>query len=164
MPLKPVMDAMAARCPTVRSGLAVGYGGAAAAEAFREARGGVWMSAETANDLPFEDRQFEVVAMDGRAVARENVREANRVLLPEGYLFFSVDERKGQNSGGFTAPEIYRIIREGFDIIELKLPKWWVFARRGRVITVCARKKAWREHKGLTRGGTVLLTPIRSRK
>jgi len=163
MRLEPLFSSLAARFQRVRSGLAVGFGDPAVLDALRSLRGGVWMSSDTPSDLPFEDVQFEVVVMDGCVVSRENVREANRVLKPEGYLFFSVDEKTGKQLNGFTPPEIYRIIREGFDIIELQRPKWWTFGRMGRTLTVCARKKAWREHKGFMRGGNLPFTPFRSR-
>ena len=162
MHLGTVLSAVASRYQAIRAGLAVGFGNSATMDALRELRGGVWMSSETPSDLPFDDTQFDVVVMDGGAVTRENVREANRVLKPEGCLFFTVYEKTGKQDG-FTAPEIYKIIREGFDIIELTRPKWWTFGFKGRTITVCARKKAWREHKGFTRGGNLLFTPFRSR-
>ena len=90
------------------------------------------------------------------------VNEALRVLKPDGCLFFTVNERSG-NEDGYTAPELYKIVREGFDIIELKRPKWWRFGRDGKTMTVCARKKAWREHKGFIREGSLPFTPFRSR-
>ena len=162
MPLEPILAALSARYRKVNAGLAVGFPDDAGLESLRAARGGVWMSADTPADLPFEDRQFEVVVLYGEAVSREHVREANRVLRPEGCLFFTVPEKNGKQDG-FTAPEIYRIIREGFDIVELRRPKWWHFGARRRTITVCARKKAWREHKGFIREGSLPFTPFRSR-
>ncbi len=97
--------------------------------------------------------------MEGRTVTRAAIREANRVLKPEGCLFFTVNERTGKQDG-FTPPEIYKIIREGFDILEMKRPKWWLFGRKGHTLTVCARKKAWREHVGLVREGSAVFTPF----
>lgn len=146
----------------IRSGLAVGFPGDGAVGALRSLRGGVWLSESNAEDLPFEDRQFEVVAMAGHAVTRSAVREANRVLKPDGCLFFTVNEKTGKQPG-FTPPEIYKIIREGFDIIEMKRPKWWLFGRKGHTLTVCARKKAWREHVGLVRDGAAVFTPFGNR-
>lgn len=163
MRLEPVFASLASRFQRVHSGLVVGFGDPSLLDVLKSLRGGVWMSSDTPSDLPFEDVQFEVVVMDGRIVSRENVREANRVLKPEGCLFFSVNEKTGKQPDGFTPPEIYRIIREGFDIIELKRPKWWSFGRMGRTLTVCARKKAWREHKGFTSGGNLPFTMLRSR-
>ena len=120
------------------------------------------MSIDARAEFPFEDAQFEVVVMNGAVVSRGVVREANRVLKPEGCLFFTVQERTGTQDG-FTVPELYRTIREGFDILSVRRPKWWLFRRRGRTLTVCARKKAWREHKGFIREGSLPFTPFRSR-
>lgn len=163
MRLEPLFASLAARFPRVHAGLAVGFGDPSVLDALKALRGGVWMASETPSDLPFEDVQFEVVVMDGRVVGRGNVREANRVLKPEGCLFFSVEEKTGKQQYGLTPPEIYRIVREGFDIVELKRPKWWTFGRMGRTLTVCARKKAWREHRGFTCSGNLPFTPFRSR-
>ena len=145
----------------VRSGLVVGFGGDGVVEHFRSHRPGVWMEAD-AGELPFEDSQFEVVVVAKSAVSRDMVREINRVMVSGGSLFFSVDE-KTHSQDGYTAPEIYKLVREGFDILALRRPPWWTFGKRGHVITVCARKKAWREHKGFRRDGTYLFTPFRSR-
>lgn len=163
MHLEPLYASIASRCRRIRSGLAVGFGGAGGvADALRELRGGVWMEAEDPADLPFEDHQFEVVVLDGAHVSRANVREANRVLKSDGHLFFIVAERTGSQDG-FTSPEIYKVVREGFDILEVRRPKWWTFGRRGKTLTVCARKKAWREHKSFAKEGKVPFTPFRSR-
>ena len=162
MPLTPVLASLASQFARVRAGLAVGFDDERSVAALKGHRGGVWMSVPEAGELPFEDRQFEVVVMDGRVVTRENVREAHRVLRPDGCLFFTVSERTGKQDG-FTPPEIYKIVREGFDIVELRRPKWWMFGRLGHSITVCARKKAWREHKSFIREGSLPFTPFRSR-
>lgn len=153
---------MSARFERIRSGLAVAFDDASDFEALKSLRGGVWMSVPESDELPFEDSQFEVVVMHGRIVCRANVREAHRVLRPEGCLFFTVDERTGKQDG-FTHPEIYKIVRDGFDIVELRRPKWWTFGRQGHTLTVCARKKAWREHKGFIRDGQIPFTPFRNR-
>lgn len=162
MPIEPILHEIAARYPRVRSGLDVGFGDEAVSRALRGLRGGVWMSIDPKREFPFEDEQFEVVVMSADSVSRAVVREANRVLLPEGCLFFSVQERIGSQPG-FTMPELYRTIREGFDILSVRRPKWWFFRRRGRTLTVCARKKAWREHRGFVREGSVPFMPFRSR-
>ena len=162
MPLDPILHAIAARFERVRCGLDVGYGDEDVSRALRELRGGVWMSIDARTDFPFEDQQFEVVVMNGACVSRAVVREANRVLRPDGCLFFAVPERT-RAQDGFTLPEIYRTIREGFDILSVRRPKWWFFRRTGRTLTVCARKKAWREHKGFIREGSLPFTPFRKR-
>lgn len=152
----PVIDSIlreiAARYDRVRSGLDVGFDDEDVSRTLREFRGGVWMSIGNRPDFPFEDAQFEVVVMNGSMVSRDSVREANRILRPDGCLFFTVPERT-RSQVGLTPPEIYRIIREGFDILAVKRPAWWTFGFRGHTLTVCARKKAWREHKGIFREG-----------
>lgn len=162
MPLDPILHEIAARLDRVRCGLDVGFGDEGVSRTLREFRGGVWMSIGVRDDFPFEDMQFEIVVMKGSAVTRSIVREANRVLRHDGYLFFSVPERTGVQNG-FTIPEIYGMIREGFDILSVRRPKWWFFRRRGRTLTVCARKKAWRERKDFLREGSLPFTPFRKR-
>ena len=163
MPLERLVAAIASRCERIRTGLAVGFGGEDVLSVLRAIRGGEWVDEETPGDLPFEDAQFDVVVLSGDSVGRDNVREANRVLNSDGYLFFVVQERTGSQGTGFTAPEIYKTVREGFDILSMKLPKWWKFGLDGRNITVCARKKAWREHRSLVKEGALPLMPFRSR-
>ena len=83
--------------------------------------------------------------MDGAAVSRQSVKEAHRVLRPEGRLYFIVPEKtKGQD--GFSLPDVYSIIREGFNIVDVERPPWWLFGLRGRTISICAQKKNWRAH------------------
>lgn len=159
--MTPILASIASRFERIRAGLAVGCGAEAVA-ALKALRGGVWMATPVAGALPFEDSQFDVVVLDGASVTRENVREAHRVLRPSGCLFFTVNERTGSQDG-FTAPEIYKIVREGYDIVELKRPRWWTFGRKGHTMTVCAQMKAWREHKGFIRDGALPFTPFRSR-
>jgi SAM-dependent methyltransferase len=161
MRLTPAVASVLSRFQRVRSGLVVGYGDDTMS-VLKSHRDGVWMEIPLSDEFPFEDSQFEVIVMHGSGVCRERVREANRILMPEGCLFFTVNERMG-NDDGYTAPELYKIVREGFDIIELKRPKWWRFGRDGKTMTVCARKKAWREHKGFIREGSLPFTPFRSR-
>lgn len=147
----------------IRSALMVGFKNDDALELLRSYRPGVWMSADGGDDeLPFEDSQFEVVIVALEAVSRDMVREVNRVMVSGGSMFFTVNE-KTRSQEGYTAPEIYKLVREGFDILALRRPPWWAFGMRGHTITVCARKKAWREHKGFRREGTYLFTPFRSR-
>ena len=55
------------------------------------------------------------------------------------------------------------MIREGFDILSVRRPRWWFLRRRGRTLTVCARKKAWHEYRGLIREGMLTFTPFRKR-
>lgn len=162
MKVDSIIREMALRFSKIRSGLDVGFMDPEVSEQFRRVRGGVWMTVDKADELPYDDAQFDVVVANGEVVSQVLAREANRVLRPEGCLFFTVSEKTGQQHG-YTPAEIYKMVREGFDIIALKRPKWWYFGLCGRTITVCARKKAWREHKGFIRGGSLPFTPFRSR-
>ena len=159
--MEAILPELLHRHKRVRSGLLIGFDDRVI-ELVRDHRPGVWMSAAAEAEQPFEDSQFEVVVVAKDAVSRETVREVNRVMISGGSMFFTVDE-KTRSQEGYTAPEIYKLVREGFDILALRRPPWWVFGKRGHTITVCARKKAWREHKGFRRDGTYLFTPFRSR-
>lgn len=163
MPLEPILHELEIRYKRIRCGLDVGFDDEDITNTLRDLRGGVWMSINAREEFPFEDAQFEVVVMNGAIATRDIVREANRVLRPDGCLFLTVPERT-RIEKGYTLPELYRMIREGFDIISLRRPRWWFFRRRGRTMTVCARKKAWREHKGFIREGSLPFTPFRDRK
>lgn len=162
MHLTPEVASVLSRFQRVRAGLVVGYSDNTTA-VLKSHREGVWIEIPLSREFPFDDSQFEVIVMHGSGVSRERVREANRILKPEGCLFFTVNERTGNATDGYTAPELYKMVREGFDIVELKRPKWWKFGRDGKTMTVCARKKAWREHKGFIREGCLPFTPFRSR-
>lgn len=99
-------------------------------------------------DFPYEDAQFEVVIIDSQAVSRETVREAHRVLKPDGRLCFVVPE-KTRKQAGFTLPQIYSLVRDGFNITELERTPWWHFRARVRTLFITARKKAWKAYRGL---------------
>ncbi len=160
--IETIQDAIAARFKRVRSALAVGFG-EPLTDILRMKCGGVWLSAPAEGELDFDDCQFDAVVVASTAVSREMVREANRVLRPEGFMFFTVLERRGSAAAavGYTPPEVYRLVREGFDILSVVRPKWWYFGLRGHTLTVTARKKAWREHKGLRgTGGTFFFKPF----
>jgi SAM-dependent methyltransferase len=150
-----------ARCERVRAGLVIGFSDETL-NVLKSNRPGVWMSVALEDELLFDDSQFDVVVLHPDGVNKAMIREVNRILKPDGFLFFTVNERT-RKQDGFTAQEIYGIIREGFDILELKSPKWWLFGLAGRTLTVCARKKAWREHKSFIREGSLPFTPFRSR-
>lgn len=162
MPVASILPEIASRCRRIRAGLDVGFGDPAVSDRLRNFRGGVWMSIPSMREFPFEDAQFDIVVAAGTAVNRELAREANRVLRADGFLFFTVNERTRKQEG-VTPAEIYRVIREGFDIISIRRPQWWHFGRMGRTLTVCARKKAWHEHKDFLREGSLPFTPFRRR-
>lgn len=161
--IEPILSEIALRCERIRSGLDVGFCDEDVTNVLRDFRGGVWMSVDAREQFPYEDSQFEVVVVNGAVVSRTIVREAHRVLRPEGCMFFTVSERRGSSGEGYTLPEVYRLVREGFDILSVRRPRWWFFSRKPRTLTLCARKKAWREHKGFLRDGSLPFTPFRER-
>lgn len=127
----------------VRTSLEVGFAGLDLPQRYAGMRGREWRAIEAVDEFPFEDAQFDVVLMDGAAVSRVRVREAHRVLKPEGRLFFTVAE-KTKRQDGYSLPDIYSIVRDGFNIIGVERPAWWFLRRRGRTLSICARKKNWR--------------------
>ena len=127
----------------IRTSLEVGFPEGNLPEAFVRFRGRQTRSIGALADFPYEDGQFDAVLMDGGVVSAKAVREAHRVLRPEGRLLFTVPERTKKQEG-YTLPDIYSILREGFNITEVTRPAWWFFGSRGRTISICATKKAWK--------------------
>ena len=127
----------------VRTSLEVGFPEGALPEAFAKFRGRQTRAIGNVAEFPYEDRQFDVVLMSGDAVSAKSVKEAHRVLRPEGRLFFTVDE-KTKSQAGFTLPDIYSIVRGGFNITGLTRPRWCFLLRRRRTLTICATKKNWK--------------------
>ena len=127
----------------IRTSLEVGFPVGNLPEAFVRFRGKQTRAIGALAEFPYEDGQFDAVLMDGSAVSAKAVREAHRVLHPEGRLFFTVPERTKKQEG-YTLPDIYSIVREGFNITEVTRPAWWFFGSRGRTISICATKKAWK--------------------
>lgn len=127
----------------IRTSLEVGFPENGTPEVFLRYRGRDARAIGAVTEFPYEDAQFEVVLMDGAAVSAVRVKEAHRVLRPNGRLFFVVPEKtKGQD--GYTLPEIYSLVRCGFNIVDVGRPHWWFFGRRGRTLTICALKKNWK--------------------
>ena len=163
--------ALATRVEGVRAGVDVGFADAAFSQALRKDHAGVWMTVEegagardasasaldpktvlvlgTDGELPFEDHQFEVVLLAAALFAQPRgrletlVRETHRILQGGGCLYFTVEEATGAN-GGWTQRAVYELLRDGFDVVGLKRPSWWRFGTAGRTLTVCARRKNWR--------------------
>ena len=167
MPLKPEVVELVASHSRIRCGLDVGFADGAFSASLRNSCGGTWMTVEMdaataertraalpagtvltvgrGHELPFEDEQFEVVVLNGLCISSEIVREIHRVLKLSGSLFFTVAE-DATGANGYTAPLLYKLfLRNGFDVTSLRRPPWWFFGRRGRTLTVCAQKKAWRK-------------------
>ena len=148
---------------SVRTSLEVGFPDAGLPERFVKFRGRDSRAIPISDEFPFEDAQFELVMMSADAVTRALVKEAHRVLKPSGSLLFTVQE-KTTRQGGFTLPEIYATLRDGFNIINVSRPPWWYFGIGGRTITICAEKKAWKPYKGIFRTGMPAISPFRSVK
>lgn len=162
---------MNARGFRVRAGLDVGFASAEASRLFRETCGGVWMTVEASAqarsrtaaaldpktvlqfggglELPFEANQFDVVLLSPAMFSmREEhvqalVREVHRVLSGGGSMVFAV-EMASSDGAGYTQRGIYELLRDGFDVVGLKRPPWWKFGLGGRLTTVCACRKNWR--------------------
>ena len=131
------------RLKEICTSLEVGFPEGSLPEVFVRFRGRQTRTIGALAEFPYEDGQFDVVLMDGGVVSAKAVREAHRVLHPEGRLFFTVPERTKKQEG-YTLPDIYSIVREGFNITEVTRPAWWFFGSRGRTISICATKKAWK--------------------
>ena len=129
--------------PIIRTSLEVGFSEDGVPEALVRYRGAATRSIGAVKEFPYEDSQFDVVLMDGAAVSSARVKEAHRVLRPEGRLFFTVPE-KTKKQDGYTMPEIYAVVRCGFNITDVSRPPWWLFGCRGRTLTICAQKKNWK--------------------
>ena len=148
----------------VRTSLEVGFPGGELPKRLESCRGRTTRAIEATNDFPFEDAQFEVVMIDGKCVSAAMVKEAHRVLRPDGWLLFVVDERRGAGGAGYTMPEIYTMVREGFNILRAERPPWWKFGRDGHTISISAQKKNWRAYRGFSVGGGLALSPFHSRR
>ena len=128
----------------IRTSLEVGFPENGLPEAFLRYRGRETRAIGAVTEFPYEDAQFEVVLMDGAAVSAARVKEAHRVLRPEGRLFFVVPEKVKAQDEGYTLPEIYSMVRCGFNIVDVGRPHWWIFGCRRRTLTICAQKKNWK--------------------
>ena len=127
----------------IRASLEVGFPEGGLPVRYEHLRGRAWRAIGAVAEFPFEDEQFDVVVMAGSSVSRPSVREAHRVRRPEGRLFFTVPQRT-KSQEGLTLPDVYSLIRDGFNITEVERPAWWRFGRGGRTLSICAQKKNWR--------------------
>jgi SAM-dependent methyltransferase len=174
--------ALAARAEGVRAGVDVGFADVDLSRMVRNSHAGVWMTVEdgaaarnaaasgldpktvllmgAGGELPFEDHQFDVVLLAAALFAQSRqrlgmlVREVHRILQGGGRLFFTVDE-VSKDGIGWTQRAVYELLRDGFDVVELKRPPWWRFGTAGRTLTVCARRKNWR-NRGIPIVGAAL--------
>ena len=144
----------------IKTSLEVGFGAEPLPEEFVRYRGRTTRAIPLEPEFPFEDAQFDIVIMSSASVSRQSVKEAHRVLKPAGTLIFKVPE-KTRKQQGYTVPDVYAVVREGFNIVKVERPAWWLFGRSGRTLTIFAEKKTWKIHKGFVRGGTVF-SPFKS--
>ena len=163
--------ALSAWTEGVRAGVDVGFADVEISKSVRQSHAGVWMTVEdgaaarnaaasgldpktvlqlgAGGELPFEDHQFDVVLLSSAMLAQPRerlgmlIREAHRILQGGGCLYFTVDESSGEGAG-WTQRAVYELLRDGFDVVGLKRPPWWRFGTAGRTLTVCARRKNWR--------------------
>ena len=145
---------------SIKTSLEVGFQEGELPAEFVRYRGKAMRSIPVDREFPFEDAQFDVVMMSASAVSRQSVKEAHRVLRPFGKMIFKVPE-KTRKQQGYTIPDVYAVVREGFNIVQVDRPSWWFFGLKGRTITIFAEKKAWKSHKGFVRGGAVF-SPFRN--
>lgn len=156
--MKKILELVQSMKLVTKTGLAVGFPDA---EALKAVMGGEWRAIRVCDSFPYEDGQFGVVVMAPTALNAKSAREAHRVLRGDGYLLISVPE-KTKSQMGFSLADIYSVIREGYNIIALKRPAWWLFGRGGRTITICAKKKSWKVYKGFKRDGAFCLSPFQN--
>jgi len=171
VPVEPILAGIAARCQRLRTGVDIGFSDAAVSARFRERFPALWMTleregaafdaAKAALDpgtvhrlgadgaLPFDGNQFELAALNGAVVTQSLVREIHRVLKPAGLLFFSVEETVRCGPGNTLSKLYNTFLKSGYDIVSVMRPPWWHFGRDGHTLTVCARKKNWREQRPL---------------
>ncbi len=127
----------------IRTSLEVGFPDGRLPARYAPLRGRAWRSTAWSGELPFEDAQFEVVILDGASVSRESVKEAHRVLRPDGRLYFAMPIRDYGTSARALST-CYSLVREGFHIVAVDRSDWWRFWRKDRTLTVCAKKKTWK--------------------
>lgn len=149
----------------IRTSLAVGFAEGAIPPRFENLRGRASRAIPAQPVFPYEDSQFDVVLMAHTCVSRALVKEANRVLKPSGLLCFQVFEKSAASGAGcFTLPEVYSLLRDGFNIIGLERKPWWCFWKRDIPSVITAEKKTWRANRSFSCGHSVPLSPFRSAK
>ena len=145
----------------IRTSLEVGFGAGFIPEQLVRYRGRLTRAIPHTSSYPFEDAQFDVVLMEGSGLTPEAIREAHRVLVPKiGRLFFIVPE-KTRSQPGWTVSDVYAFVRNGFDIVGVERPSWWLFGRKGHTLTIQARKKTWKAYQGLSHDTSVPIAPFR---
>jgi SAM-dependent methyltransferase len=152
----------------VRSGLDIGFTNAGVSQLLRQT-GGYWMTVEPtpqrrelvaaalgpetvlaageASELPFEDKQFDVVILahgvlpHDAAAASAMIRECHRVLKAGGHFILTVEYRKRygvaaalnrqrvvSGAGGcYSETEVFQLLKDGFDVLGFRFTcRFWV--------------------------------------
>jgi len=154
--------------PAVKTGLDIGFTNAGVSQFLRQS-GGCWMSVELTPqrqalvasalgtetvlsagrdcELPFEDKQFDVVVVAhgalpcGDAAASAMIRECHRVLKTGGTFILTVEYRKRYGvaaalnqqrvvsgaGGRYSETDMFRLLRDGFDVLGFRFTcRFWV--------------------------------------
>ncbi len=152
----------------IRSGLDIGFTNAGVSQILRQS-GGYWMSVEPTDErrnlvaaalgeetvltagqnseLPFEDKQFDVVVLAHGALPRDGdearamIRECHRVLKAGGHFLLTLAYRKryglasalnrkyvaGDVGGSYTETEVFQLLKDGFDVLGFRFTcRFWV--------------------------------------
>jgi SAM-dependent methyltransferase len=144
---------------TIRAGLDIGFNHPGASRSLR-ALGGYWMTVEMnegrrasvarhlehdtvlsagrQGELPFEDKQFDVVVVSSSVLpanpqeAAEMLRECHRVIKAGGHIILTVMRKKSASLGetlenrvggerpiltGYNESSVFQLMRDGFDVL-----------------------------------------------
>jgi len=167
--VEPILSGIALRCPNLRTGVDIGFPDVSVSERLRERFRALWMTVASGDaammtasaklapgsvhriggdgSIPFDGNQFEVAVLNGGIITQALVRDIHRVLKPAGFLFFSVEETVRHGPGNTLSKLYNAFLKCGYDVVSISRPPWWRFGRDGKVLTVCARKKNWREQR-----------------
>ena len=174
-----VLGVLKASGRPIKTGLDIGFTNAGVSQLLRQS-GGYWMTVEPtpersalvatvlgtervlcageAGELPFEDKQFDVVVMAHGTLpegplAAEMIRECHRVLNAGGLFVFTVETRMPlglaavlnsrrvvSGAGGcYTESGVFQLLKDGFDVLGFRyacrfwvqLVRQWADRRRG---------------------------------
>jgi SAM-dependent methyltransferase len=158
-----------ARRRIIKAGLDVGFTNAGVSQFLRQACGGYWMTVELSlqrqalvasalgaetvlvsggnGELPFEDKQFDVVVVAHGALPADDaaaaamIRECHRVLRTGGDFILTVEYRKSYGlaaalnrqrvvadaGGRYSETDMFRLLRDGFDVLGFRFTcRFWV--------------------------------------
>lgn len=157
--VKSVLHFLNTRKGTIRAGLDIGFNHAGVSRTLRQL-GGYWMTVEmnearrasvapllepdtvlTAGrqgELPFEDKQFDVVVVSSSVFtanpkeSAEMIRECHRVIKAGGHIILTVIRKKTTTLGptleshatgvpspshGYSESAVFQLMRDGFDVL-----------------------------------------------